>query len=202
VADLRFCCSPGELREAELLVLPGSKHVAADLGWLREQGFEPTLREHVARGGRVLGICGGMQMLGGELRDPAGVDGSGEGLGLLPLVTTFAEEKLTSRVQARFSPSLEGPWAAMAGLPFDGYEIRHGRTAAERGTEVLAPELGWADGPVLGIAPHGLFEQPEVLAALLGTDPAGSLEQALEDLTDAVVAGLDIELVERLAGVG
>jgi adenosylcobyric acid synthase len=90
----------------------------------------------------------------------------------------------------------------MAGLPFDGYEIRHGRTAAERGTEVLAPELGWADGPVLGIAPHGLFEQPEVLAALLGTDPAGSLEQALEDLTDAVVAGLDIELVERLAGVG
>ena len=54
---------------------------------------------------------------------------------------------------------------------------------------------------MLGIAPHGLFEQPQLLAALLGTDPAGSLEQALEDLTDAVVAGLDIELVERLAGI-
>jgi adenosylcobyric acid synthase len=202
VADLRFCCSPGELREAELLVLPGSKHVAADLAWLREREFEPALREHVARGGRLLGICGGMQMLGRELRDPAGVDGSAEGLGLLPLVTTFAEEKLTNRILTRFSPSLDGPWAALAGLPFDGYEIRHGRTAAAGAAEALEPEIGWADGPVLGIAPHGIFEQAEIVAALLGTDPAGSLEQALEDLTDAVVSGLDIELVERLAGVG
>ena len=201
VADLRFCCSSGELRGAELLVLPGSKHVAADLRWLRECGFEPALREHVARGGRLLGICGGMQMLGSELRDPAGVDGSGEGLGCLPLVTTFAEEKLTSRVQARFAPSLDGPWRALAGLPFDGYEIRHGRTSAEGAIEALEPELGWAGGTVLGIAPHGIFEQPELVAALLGTDPSGSLEQALEDLTDAVMAGLDVDLVERLAGV-
>ena len=201
VADLRFCCSPGELREAELLVLPGSKHVAADLAWLREREFEPALRDHVARGGRLLGICGGMQMLGGELRDPAGVDGSAEGLGFLSLVTTFEAEKLTSRAKARFSPSLDRPWAALAGLPFDGYEVRHGRTSGQGGSEALEPGLGWAAGPVLGIAPHGIFEQPELVAALLGTDPAGSLDQALEDLTDAVVAGLDIELVERLAGV-
>jgi adenosylcobyric acid synthase len=201
VADLRFCCQPGELRGADLVVLPGSKHVASDLAWLRERGFEPALREHVDRGGRLLGICGGMQMLGSELRDPAGVDGSAEGLGFLPLVTTFAEDKLTSRAQVRFSPSLDGSWAALAGLELGGYEIRHGRTSAEGATEALEPELGWADGSVLGISPHGLFEQPEILAALLGTDPAGSLEQALEDLTDAVVAGLDIELVEKLAGV-
>ncbi len=200
-ADLRFCCQADELRGAELLVLPGSKHVAADLRWLRERGFGPALREHVARGGRVLGICGGTQMLGEELRDPVGVDGGAEGLGLLPLVTTFAAEKLTSRVQARFSPALDGPWAALAGLPFEGYEIRHGRTAAVGATEALEPKLGWADGSVLGITPHGLFEQPELLAALLGADPAGSLDQALEELTDAVVAGLDVELVERLAGV-
>jgi adenosylcobyric acid synthase len=200
-ADLRFCCQAGELRGAELVVLPGSKHVAADLAWLRERGFGPALREHVARGDRLLGICGGMQMLGSELRDPAGVDGSAEGLGLLPLVTTFAAEKLASPTGARFSPSLDGPWAALAGLKLDGYEIRHGRTGAEGASEALEPDLGWADGPVLGIAPHGLFEQPEILAALLGTDPVGSLEQALEDLTDAVVAALDIELVERLAGV-
>lgn len=200
-ADLRFCCQADELRGAELVILPGSKHVAADLRWLRERGFEPALREHVARGDRLLGICGGMQMLGDELRDPAGVDGSAEGLGLLPLVTTFNAEKLTSRAQARFSPSLDGPWAAIAGLPFEGYEIRHGRTSGEDATAALEPEIGWAAGPVLGIAPHGLFEQPELVAALLGTDPAGSLEQALEDLTDAVVAGLDVDLVERLAGV-
>ena len=116
-------------------------------------------------------------------------------------MTTFAAEKLTSRVQARFAPSLDGPWAAMAGLPFEGYEIRHGRTGAEGEIEALEPGLGWAEGPVLGIAPHGLFELPEILAALLGADPAGSLDQALEELTDAVVAGLDIERVECLAGV-
>lgn len=201
VADLRFCCQPGELRGADLLVMPGSKHVAADLAWLRERQFEPALREHVDRGGRVLGICGGMQMLGTELRDGAGVDGDAEGLGLLPLVTTFGAEKLTSRAQARFSPSLDGPWAALAGLELDGYEIRHGRTVADGATEALEPEIGWSDGAVLGIAPHGLFEQPEVIAALLGTDPAGSLDQAIEELTDAVVAGLDMELVGRLAGL-
>jgi adenosylcobyric acid synthase len=200
-ADLRFCCQADELRGAELVVLPGSKHVAADLAWLRERSFEPALREHVARGDRLLGICGGMQMLGDELRDSAGIDGSAEGLGLLPLVTTFAEEKLTSRTRGAFSQSLDGPWAALAGRPFDGYEIRHGRTTAEGATEALEPDLGWAAGPVLGIAPHGLFEQPEIVAALLGIDPAGSLEQAFEELTDAVVAGLDIELVERLAEV-
>jgi adenosylcobyric acid synthase len=200
-ADLRFCCQADELRGAELVVLPGSKHVAADLRWLRERGFEPALREHAARGARLLGICGGMQMLGSELRDPAGVDGSAEGLGLLPLVTTFAEAKLTDRVQARFSPSLDDSWTALAGLRLDGYEIRHGRTSAEGASEALEPDLGWADGPVLGIAPHGLFEQPELVAALLGTDPAGTLEQALEELTDAVMAGLDVDLVERLAGV-
>jgi adenosylcobyric acid synthase len=200
-ADLRFCCQADELRGAELLVLPGSKHVAADLAWLRERSFEPALRGHVARGGRLLGICGGMQMLGRELRDPAGVDGGAGGLGFLPLSTAFAAEKLTSRVEARFSPSLDGPWQALAGLPFEGYEIRHGRTTAEGATAALAPELGWADGPVLGIAPHGLFERPELLAALLGTDAVGSLDQALDELADAVVAGLDVELVERLAGV-
>jgi adenosylcobyric acid synthase len=200
-ADLRFCCQADELRGAGLVILPGSKHVAADLVWLRERGFEPALRAHVGRGDRLLGICGGMQMLGSELRDPAGVDGSAEGLGLLPLTTVFAAEKLTSGAQARFAPSLDGPWAAMAGLPLDGYEIRHGRISANGASEALEPDLGWADGPVLGIAPHGLFEQPGLVAALLGTDPTGSLEQALEDLTDAVVAGLDMDLVERLAGV-
>jgi adenosylcobyric acid synthase len=201
VAELRFLRRPEELAEDELLVLPGSKHVAADLRWLRERGFEPALRGHVGRGGRLLGICGGMQMLGRELRDPAGVDGSAEGLGLLPLVTTFAAEKLVSRTRARFSAELDGPWRALAGLELDGYEIRHGRSSAEGAAAALQPGLGWAAGAVLGIAPHGLFEEPEIVTALLGTAAADSLEPALEELTDAVVAGLDMPLVERLAGV-
>jgi adenosylcobyric acid synthase len=202
VAELRYCRRVAELGEAELIVLPGSKQVAADLRWLREGGFDEAIRARLASGSRLLGICGGMQMLGEELRDPAGVDGDGTGLGLLPLETVFAPEKLVRRVSAGFSAALGGPWGPLAGLRFEGYEIRHGRTAP-RGPadEAIADGRGWASGPVLGIAVHGLCEQPEAVAALLGRRPARSLDEAIEDLTDAVVAALDVRRVERLAGV-
>ncbi|HEV2727370.1 MAG TPA: cobyric acid synthase [Solirubrobacterales bacterium] len=202
VAELRYARRPAELGDADLVVLPGSKHVATDLRWLRESGFETVLWERLSSGSRLLGICGGMQMLGNELRDPDGVDGAGEGLGLLPLVTTFGREKLVRRTRARFAPNLPGPWQALAGLELAGYEIRHGHTsAAGRAEEALEGGLGWAYGRVLGISLHGLFEQPELVAALLGTAPPRSLDAALDELADAVVPALDLELVERLAGV-
>ncbi|HEX6603073.1 MAG TPA: hypothetical protein VF030_10570, partial [Solirubrobacterales bacterium] len=132
-----------------------------------------------------------------------GVDGSGEGLGLLPLVTTFDREKLVRRTRARFALELPGPWKALAGQELEGYEIRHGRTsAAGPAEEALEGGLGWAYGRVLGISVHGLFEQPDLVAALLGTAPPRSLDAALDELADAVVPALDLDLVERLAGVG
>jgi adenosylcobyric acid synthase len=202
VAELRFARRPGELGEAALLVLPGSKHVAADLRWLRESGFESALWERLSGGARLIGICGGMQMLGNELRDPAGVDGGGKGLGLLPLVTTFGAEKLVRRTRARFAAGLPVPWQELAGLELDGYEIRHGQTSARgRAEEAIEGGLGWAYGRVLGISLHGLFEQPELVAALLGTAPPRPLEATLDELADAVVPALDLEAVERLAGV-
>ncbi|HYP54915.1 MAG TPA: cobyric acid synthase [Solirubrobacterales bacterium] len=202
VAELRFCRRPAELGAAELLVLPGSKHVAADLRWLRESGFEEAIRARLATGARLLGICGGMQMLGEEMRDPAGVDGDAQGLGLLPLETAFAAEKLVRPVSVSFSEKLPAPWRALARVGFDGYEIRHGRTRLCGPAEkALADERGWASGPVLGIAVHGLFEQPEAVAALLGSAPSRTLDDAIEELTDVVAPALDLERVERLAGV-
>jgi adenosylcobyric acid synthase len=202
VAELRFARRPAELGEADLIVLPGSKHVAADLRWLRESGFETPLWERLSNGARLLGVCGGMQMLGNELRDPAGVDGSAQGLGLLPLVTTFAPEKLVRRTRARFSPSLPASWRPLAGEEIEGYEIRHGHTSAGgQAEEAIEGGLGWAYGRVLGIALHGLFECPDLVAALLGTAPPHSLDQDLDELADAVVPALDLDLVERLAGV-
>jgi adenosylcobyric acid synthase len=202
VAELRYARQPSELGEAELLVLPGSKHVAADLRWLRESGFEQTLHDQLARGARLLGICGGMQMLGEELRDPAGVDGGARGVGLLPLTTTFAAEKTVRHTRARFSPGLPDHWSALAGRELEGYEIRHGQTSGNgRAEEAIEGGLGWAYGRVLGIALHGLFEQPDLVAALLGTAPPRSLDAALDELAEAVVPALDLELVERLAGV-
>jgi adenosylcobyric acid synthase len=202
VADLRFCRRPADLGEADLIVLPGSKHVAADLGWLRESAFEQPLRTRVAAGARLLGICGGMQMLGEELRDPAGVDGAGRGLGLLPLETVFAREKIVSHGTVSFSPALQGPWQRLAGIELAGYEIRHGRTRPSGPVDEAIPGgRGWASGSVLGIAVHGLFERPEAVAALLGARPARSLDEAIDELTDAVVDGLDVARVERLAEV-
>jgi adenosylcobyric acid synthase len=202
VAELRFCRRPAELGGAELIVLPGSKHVAADLRWLRERGFEDAVRARLAAGARLLGICGGMQMLGERLRDAGGVDGDAEGLGLIPVETAFAAEKLVRRTAVAFSPGLGGPWRALAGLGFDGYEIRHGRTRQRGPAEkALAGGRGWVSGAVLGIAVHGLFESPEAVAALLGAAPERSLEEAIDELTDAVVASLDVGRVERLAGV-
>ena len=206
VAELRFCRQPAELGEAELIVLPGSKHVVADLRWLRGRGFEQALRGQLAAGARLLGICGGMQMLGEELHDPGGVEASERGiergLGLLPLVTGFAAEKLVGRERVRFAAGLDGPWRALAGLELECYEIRHGRTRA-RGpaTEAIAGGRGWASGAVLGVAVHGLCESGAAVAALLGESPPRSLDAAIDDLTDAVVAALDLERIERLAGV-
>jgi adenosylcobyric acid synthase len=203
VAELRLARRPADLDGAELVVLPGSKHVAADLRWLRERGFEAAIGASLRDGARVLGICGGLQMLGRELHDPAGVDGDGVGLGLLPVTTTFERDKLVRRGDAAFSPTLDGPWRELAGLRLSGYEIRHGRTRPCEPLEeaVSAGGRGWARGAVLGISFHGLFESPEAVAALLGGAPERSLDTAIDQLTDAVVEALDVELVERLAGV-
>ena len=86
---------PDELDGADLVVLPGSKHVAGDLAWLRDRGLDRAIADRAARGERVLAICGGLQLLGGAIDDAAGVDGSGISLGLLPVRTVFRPEKRT-----------------------------------------------------------------------------------------------------------
>jgi adenosylcobyric acid synthase len=201
VARIVWAREPGDLADADLVVLPGSKHVASDLGWLRRTGVAAAAVEHARRGGRLLGVCGGLQMLGGQLDDPAGVDGSSAGLGLLPLRTVFADAKLTRRTSARFA-ALDPPWQALSGLPLRGYEIRHGRTVpCSPVREALSGALGFVSGPVLALTVHGLFEEPALVAALVGAAPHRSLEQALDELTDAVIPRLDAAALDALAGL-
>ena len=185
VATVVWATRADEIEAASLVVLPGSKHVAADLGWLRAQGLDAALR----RCPRVLAICGGLQMLGAAIDDPAGVDGGARGLGLLPIRTSFAAEKATRATAARFA-ELAAPWAALSGMEVAGYEIRHGRT---EGTSVLGDGLGFAHGAVLGVYLHGLFEQPAVVRALLGCAPHRCLDARLDDLADAVEPHLDVD---------
>jgi adenosylcobyric acid synthase len=197
VADVYFTERPDDVSDAGLLVLPGSKHVAADLGWLARTGLGEAVRARARAGRPVLGICGGLQMLGERVEDAAGVDGSAPGLGLLPVVTRFTAAKQAELTSARFG-ALPGPWAALGGKTFAGYQIRHGRTTATAPVgEALSGGLGFAAGPVLGVYLHGMFEQPHLVEALLGSSPERQLEQVFDELADAAEAHLDLAAVFR-----
>jgi adenosylcobyric acid synthase len=150
----------------------------------------------------VLGICGGMQMLGTSMVDAGGVDGDSEGLGLLPLETTFAATKLAARVETCFG-ALAAPWSSLSGQRVSGYEIRHGESVAIGPVVPALPDRrGFVVGPVLGISVHGLFENAAVVAALVGRAPERNLDAVFDDLADAVEEHLDLGLLLREAGVG
>jgi adenosylcobyric acid synthase len=192
VADVRWATSPSGLDGATLVVLPGSKHVAADLAWLKQTGLASAVAASAAP---ILGVCGGLQMLGRSIMDDAGVDGSAEGLGLLPLTTRFGAEKTARATRTRFA-RLDAPWHALSGIEIDGYEIRHGETSAEGDVEEALPDgLGFVSGRVLGVTVHGMFEEPRVLRALVGGTPAISLDAVFESLADAVEEHLDLDAV-------
>jgi adenosylcobyric acid synthase len=201
VADVQWLDRAAEPNGADLLVLPGSKHVASDLAWLIRSGLAQTVRRHAGRGGRVLGICGGLQMLGERIEDEVDVDGTADGLGLLPLRTIFGATKQTEHTATRFL-SLPEPWTALAGKSFTGYQIRHGQTTTTASIdEALPGQLGFIDGPVLGIYLHGLFEQTELCAALFGAAPERSLDQAFDQLADAAEQHLSLDALFAEIGV-
>ncbi|NMM89243.1 cobyric acid synthase CobQ [Rhodococcus sp. SRB_17] len=197
---LRWARSPADVAGADWIVLPGSKATAADLAWLRTQGLDSAIAAHAARGGAVLGVCGGLQMLGEALIDPDGIDGNGPGLGLLPLVTVFEPAKTVRQTQARFGALASGPWAALSGVQVAGYEIHHGQTAQHTAMAAAGdvareaiPGLAWQNraGNVLGLYLHGLFEDPAALQALFSTPgdaPVRTLDAVFDGLADALEA--------------
>jgi adenosylcobyric acid synthase len=200
VAQVVWAGAARDLDDAKLVVLPGSKHVADDLQWLHRNGLAAAIKQRAAAGGRVLGICGGLQLLGERIDDPHGVDGDGRGLGLLPVSTEFCRDKLTRRTGTRFA-ELGPPWYVLSGLAVSGYEIRHGRTRVTGAVEPALPNgLGFASGPVLGVYLHGLLEDPTVVAALVSEGPTRSLEDTFDELADAVERHLDFAAVEALVG--
>ena len=201
VAELVWARDPGDLAGVELVVLPGSKHVSADLAWLRQRGLDDAIAAAARRGTRVLGICGGLQMLGEEIVDPAGIDGDADALGLLPVRTTFERRKRTETVEVAFV-RLPEPWHALSGKRVRGYEIRHGETTPKLPvTEALPDGRGFVRQAVLGITIHGAFEQPEVVAALLGRDSEWNRDAVFERLADLVEERIDLDGLARVAGL-
>lgn len=186
--------------DARLVILPGTKSTRGDLAFLRAQGWDIDLAAHLRRGGAVLGICGGYQMLGRVVADPEGIEGpAGEspGLGLLDVTTVMTPEKRLSRVSARH---------AGTGLAVEGYEIHIGRTEGPDRTRPFADVAGAAegaisaDGRVSGSYLHGLFAADDFRAAFLGglgiaasgRGHEAGVEAALEALADHVEAHLDV----------
>ena len=176
---------------ADLLILPGSKHVAADLDWLRATGLAGAILRHAESGKPTLAICGGLQMLGEEITDPHGVEGAARGLALLPYCTEFQMRK-RHRHGRHVLRGTSGYWAPLAEIGFDGYEIRHGETrlntcAAGAPTPVLPDRCGWQHGATLGLYVHGMFENPAVMRALFGAQTP-TLDDTLDGLADFIEA--------------
>jgi len=194
--------------DTDLAVVPGTKSTLGDLAFLRAQGWEVDLAAHLRRGGWLLGICGGYQMLGRRLHDPEGIEGpagSVEGLGLLDLETTMQAGKRLVEVGGRHLAS---------GAPVAGYEMHIGVTeGADRARPFLALD-GRADGAVsrdgrvMGGYLHGLFASDAFRRAFLaslgrrrhaGLAYERAVEQALEALADHLEAHLDLDRVWRIA---
>jgi adenosylcobyric acid synthase len=205
---LLWARSPADLaglQASDWVVQPGSKHTSSDLAWLRQQGLDAAIAQHAQRGGAVLGICGGLQMLGEALIDTHGVDGNAPGLGLLPLVTQFAPDKTVTKTLARFD-QVHGAWSVLSGIAVAGYEIHHGQTQGHSAMlaggavlhEVMAG-LAWQNshGQVLGTYLHGLFECPAVLQALFGAH-APTLETVFDGLADFIEMHMDPAVLAHL----
>ena len=167
--NLHYLTRPRVLDGYDLLLLPGSKNVRADLQWLRARRWEAPIRAFVAAGGRIGGICGGYQMLGETILDPHAVEGKAgqtDGLGLLPVTTTLTEEKVLTRTQ--------GAWRGN-GQTVEGYEIHMGLTKRPATLEPLIDTEGDGpaegtrseDGRIWGTYLHGLFDATPFRQAFL-----------------------------------
>ncbi len=198
--QLRWARDPRTLAGADLVILPGSKHVAEDARWLRDSGLGEAVRRHAQAGRPLLAVCGGLQMLGRAIHDPQGVEGSGTGLDLWPLDTRFDADKIQRRATHTLR-GVQGHWAALDGVSFDAYEIRHGRSALQGPgpLPVLPDGAGWQWGNTLALYTHGLFENSAVLQALFGTG-VRSLESSLEGLADFVDRHIGEKVLAGLAG--
>jgi adenosylcobyric acid synthase len=193
--------------DAALVVIPGTKATIADLLYLRENGWDRDLAAHVRRGGHVVGICGGFQMLGRVVRDPQGIEGTvlqAEGLGLLDVETVMEPEKTVRNVAAR---------SVRFGMPLEGYEIHLGRTTgpdtARPATIIDGADDGATsvDGKVFGTYMHGLFSADAFRGKFLeslgvrggGIDYRAEVERALDDIAADLEKHLDCDALFSLA---
>ena len=209
--DLQFVRAGEPIPAADLIILPGSKSVRADLAFLRQNGWDRAIQRHLRYGGRVLGICGGLQMLGTQIDDPHGLEGPAgacAGLGWLDFRTTLHPDKQLTNVSGRLT---------LADAAVRGYEIHAGISS---GPALALPLVRFANGQVDGVLSedrqiagtylHGLFESADACAALLNwagltqvekQDYAALRARDIDRLADLVEQYLDRAKLRELCGI-
>lgn len=201
--NLQFVGKGQQIPPSDLIIIPGTKSVRSDLAYLKEQGWDKQIARHLRLGGKVMGICGGYQMLGESIADPDGIEGepgSSEGLGYLQTSTVLEPHKQLKRVTGKLV------MPEQAAVEVRGYEIHAGVT---QGVKADAPvmltdgpdgQIG-IDGQVFGTYLHGIFEQPEACDAILAwagleatKTPDFDLlrEQHIDRLADMLEAHMDL----------
>ena len=216
--DLVFVGPDQPIPSADLIILPGSKSTRNDLDWLKQQGWPEVIRRHLRYGGKLLGICGGFQMLGEQVNDPEGLEGepgTTEGLGWLAMTTRMVPGKQLRHVSGPLHLTGSGTKTPPV---MQGYEMHNGVTEGPALARPVAELDGRPDGAIsedgqiLGTYVHGLFDQPEACDAFLrwaGLDSGSAKSvdyqahrlQQLDRLADQVERCLDTDALKRLLGL-
>jgi adenosylcobyric acid synthase len=225
--DLNYLEEADDLEDADLIIIPGTKSSMSDLAWMRREGFDAAIERHARRGGMVLGICGGCQILGEAIEDPYAIESHepfARGLALLPLHTRFKRKKSTAQVIARPNPGWFG--ATENSAEISGYEIHMGSVTP---TETDAPAFTvisrngefarYADGAIsstgniVGTMLHGIFENDSIRRALLRelrrrrglSAPNGEgiadRDAEYDRLAETVRASIDLPALRRIIGI-
>ncbi len=206
--DVEYIKHLEKIPPADLIILPGSKNVGFDLEWLKSQGWSEAINKHLRYGGKLIGICGGFQMLGKSIDDPLGIEGdktSHQGFGLLDIKTTLESEKQLTNVTGKLS---------FADIDVQGYEIHAGQTSGDALKNPAVLIAGKSDGAIsndnqiLATYLHGFFDSSAACDAILdwaGTkltqtfDINQQREEQLERLADAIEESLDMEALINIA---
>jgi adenosylcobyric acid synthase len=176
--SVRYVQHVGQLKNPDMIILPGTKNTMADLLWMRQSGMEAAILKAKEKGCVIFGVCGGYQMLGNRITDPQGVEegGSIKGMGLLPMETVFAGEKTRTRVEGTFG-EVDGILQGLTGVTLEGYEIHMGQTTLEEhvpSLTVVTDTVGGEQKPdgafcgqVYGSYVHGIFDREDVVKAVV-----------------------------------
>ena len=207
--NLQYVATDMQKPKADLIILPGSKNIQGDLKWLRQQNWQQYINKHLRYGGKVIGICGGYQMLGEKIHDPYKIEGdikSSDGLGLLEIETTLEKQKNLKRVEGTFYADEAGIGMELAKV--SGYEIHMGVSkgpALDKPAIQLPDKTEGAisdDNQIMGTYLHGLFDKPSALSSLLkwaglkeihGFDYENLREQELDRLANEMQQHIDID---------